>query len=329
METIQSYLENMFSGYPQTRELLQMKREILSNMVDKYNELKMEGRTENEAIGMVIADFGNIDELVEALGVCPSRRNECPVVELEEAQNYLAARIKSSKRIALGVVLCILGAAALILFSTSGLTVWSMLGSFKLSDDGASIVGLVILLVMVAIAVLLFIYANAKMRPYLYLQDDFVLAPSAQRYAVEQQNAFRGLQTLMIAVGVVICILSPLPILLVAALPELNAYEGYSVVLFLTIAAIAVFLFILAGVRGDSYKILLQQEAYSPAEKKQDKFIEAVAAVVWPLATCVYLLWSFISGSWEISWVVWPVVGVLFGGFCSIYKVVAPKKETH
>ena len=53
------------------------------------------------------------------------------------------------------------------------------------------------------------------------------------------------------------------------------------------------------------------------------------AAVVWPLATCVYLLWSFISGSWEISWVVWPVVGVLFGGFCSIYKVVAPKKETH
>ncbi|MGI5896696.1 MAG: permease prefix domain 1-containing protein [Oscillospiraceae bacterium] len=329
METIQTYLENMFSGYPQTRELLQMKQEILSNMLDKYNELKTKGHTENEAIGMVIADFGNIEELVEALGVCPLQRDERPVVGLDEVQRYLAARITRSKLIALGVVLCILGVAALILFSTSGLTVWSVLGSFKLSVDGASIAGLVVLLVMVAAAVILFIYANAKTRPFMYLRDDFVLEAPAQKYTVEQQNAYRGLHTLMIAVGVVVCILSPLPFLFVEALPELRVYEGYSVVLFLLIAAVAVFLFVLAGIRGDSYKILLQQEAYSPAEKKQDKFIEAVAAVVWPLTTCIYLLWSFISGNWEISWVIWPVVGVLFGGFCSIYKAIAPKKETH
>ena len=42
---------------------------MLRTMEDKYEELKMEGKSENEAIGIVISEFGNIDELIDELGL--------------------------------------------------------------------------------------------------------------------------------------------------------------------------------------------------------------------------------------------------------------------
>ena len=65
METIKTYLNNLFAGYPKTNEILRAKEELLSNMEDKYNELKAEGKSENEAVGIVISEFGNIDELAK------------------------------------------------------------------------------------------------------------------------------------------------------------------------------------------------------------------------------------------------------------------------
>ena len=69
METLKNYLENMFINLPVTPEVLRAKQELAQMMEDKYNELKAEGRTENEAIGIVISEFGNLSELAEDLGI--------------------------------------------------------------------------------------------------------------------------------------------------------------------------------------------------------------------------------------------------------------------
>ena len=42
METIISYVNSMFQPYPATKELLDAKENIISNMVEKYEELKKE-----------------------------------------------------------------------------------------------------------------------------------------------------------------------------------------------------------------------------------------------------------------------------------------------
>ena len=42
-----------------------------------------------------------------------------------------------------------------------------------------------------------------------------------------------------------------------------------------------------------------------------------VAAVYWPVAAAIYLAWSFLSGDWGITWVVWPIAGVLYAGLWS------------
>lgn len=69
METIKNYLENMFSHLPNTPEVQKAKYELYQMMEDKYNELISEGRSNNEAIGIVISEFGNLDELADSLGI--------------------------------------------------------------------------------------------------------------------------------------------------------------------------------------------------------------------------------------------------------------------
>ena len=38
--------------------------------------------------------------------------------------------------------------------------------------------------------------------------------------------------------------------------------------------------------------------------------------------TAVYLAWSFLSGDWHITWVVWPVAGVFWGVIAGILSLV-------
>lgn len=50
MDTIKSYVESVFVQLPRTPEMYQLKEDMLTNMEDKYLQLKSEGQSENEAI---------------------------------------------------------------------------------------------------------------------------------------------------------------------------------------------------------------------------------------------------------------------------------------
>ena len=69
METIRNYLNTMFAGLPDTPEVRRAYEELAAMMEDKYTELIEEGRSENEAVGTVISEFGNLDELAQTLGI--------------------------------------------------------------------------------------------------------------------------------------------------------------------------------------------------------------------------------------------------------------------
>jgi len=54
---------------PKTKEIVEMKINIIENMEEKLKELLDEGKNENEAIGIIISQFGSIDELKKELGL--------------------------------------------------------------------------------------------------------------------------------------------------------------------------------------------------------------------------------------------------------------------
>ncbi len=69
METLRNYLDQMFARYPETPEALKAKAELWQMMEDKYNELTSGGAKESEAVGTVIAEFGDLEEVADSLGI--------------------------------------------------------------------------------------------------------------------------------------------------------------------------------------------------------------------------------------------------------------------
>ena len=119
MEAIKSYLENMFLHLPKTAEVMRAKEELAQMMEDKYSQLRSEGRTDNEAVGQVISEFGNLEELAETLGIPQEVRDlEADTKDIAlsdaEVERYLQVSKETGKRIALGVGLILLGVANLI-----------------------------------------------------------------------------------------------------------------------------------------------------------------------------------------------------------------------
>lgn len=313
MNTIINYLENMFSGMPKTAELIKLKEDLLSSMEDKYNELKKNGKSENEAIGVVISEFGNIDELVRELNIemsSTSAQQSAPVISKAEVNKIIHDKKFFGTLIALGVFLCIIAPAIFIL----GVSFFSL----RMPEDAAATLFLFPLFILIAIAVGLFIYSGIHLDQYKYLEKPFVLDFSLAEIIRQKKLSFLPVFTLEIVVGVVLCILSPLVLISFQVfLTDSEPYSAIGVFALLLLVATAVVLFIHAGVTMDCYKELLQEDEFS-REKKEDKIIGAVASIVWPLTTIGYLLWSFLSGDWHITWIVWPIMGILFGGFSGI-----------
>ncbi|MDO4803819.1 MAG: permease prefix domain 1-containing protein [Lachnospiraceae bacterium] len=69
METLRIYLNNMFQSLPDTAEVQRAKDELWQMMEDKYTDLISEGMSENEAVGTVIVEFGNLDDFADLLNI--------------------------------------------------------------------------------------------------------------------------------------------------------------------------------------------------------------------------------------------------------------------
>ena len=59
----------MFAGYPASPRLVEARAELQAMMEDAYAAAKADGMSENEAVGKVITEFGNLDELAPVLGI--------------------------------------------------------------------------------------------------------------------------------------------------------------------------------------------------------------------------------------------------------------------
>lgn len=334
METIQTYLNNMFEHLPQTPEVLQAKEELYNMMEDKYNELKKEGKTENEAIGIVISEFGNLEEVAEELeinqymkkGVSLEKNvntdTTARVINLQEAKAFIDITVKSSFKIAIGVLLCICSPIYIILAS--------MVDSGK--NDIFMFWGILLLLIMICIGVSLFITSSINLDKYEFMKKEvFQIDTATTSYVKNEKNRFNPIFARSIAIGVGLCILSVVPP--IGGSMIIDRYSGNSygsiigAALLLIIVAIGVFFFITSGMRKEAYEILLQEKEYLPEIKKRNSTLDKISPIYWTFITAIYLAWSFITFDWGRSWIIWPVAGVLYAGISSICNAMFTDKN--
>lgn len=324
METIYNYVESVFVNLPRTREMQLLKEEMLLNMEEKYTDLKSLGVSENEAIGTVLSEFGNIDEILEEYNVAYEEPREADPDEIhlnqEDVEAYLTHRNQFAFTIALGVFLCIIAVA----FFFSVLAIARFF--FPSSENGAGIIIATIgLLVCVAAGVFLFITYGMRESQYPFANK--ILKIDAPLYAriKEDYRPFKARLPYAIATGVVLCILGPISLLLSILL--LGEGNPLSIVFLMGFIATGVFLFVYYGILNDTYDKLLGIGSHTRAQVKVNKLTETVSSIVFPLATLFYLYMGFVRGAWGTAWIVFPIVGIGFGIFAAIAEGLAKTRE--
>lgn len=313
METIRAYLETMFQNLPNLPQVQKAKYELGQMMEDKYQELKNEGKTENEAVAVVISEFGNLDELAGELGietaVCEEAVN-ARRLSMEEAKQYVRDRIQSAYRRGLGVLLCIM--------SPCGAAVFDYYQSETLET-----IGNVILFALIAAAVGLFVYTGYSMGKWDFVKKqpcsiDFLTA----EYVSNEKENSRMTSGLMVTIGVMLCVFSVIPVIIFDDLIGIAYLEGYGQALMFLMVGIAVLLFIAAKEKRAAYDTLLRLNAkesvgaqFVPAQKEQiryrSKTLEEIMSVYWPTITCLYLSLSFLTFEWGITWIIWLIAAFI------------------
>lgn len=346
METILNYLDNMFVNMPKTPEVLRAKEDLAEMMEDKYNELIAEGKMQNEAIGIVISEFGNIQELIEELEITEEKKSlnndfktnfsEADFIKDEKSKNtndtskirhvsdleadeYLFAVKQSAGKIGAGTFLCI--CSPILLMILDGMK------SFvpSISDSIVAGVGLTVLFSMVACAVGLFISSGMKMDTYDYLKKEcFILNSEYEQTIYHIWETHKKKFSFKITAGVILCILSVIPVIICSSvIAESNKNEFpiiICVAILMVMVAIGVFLFITAGMEEESYKVILQEKEFSANKKSEKKLEEIISAIYWPIIIIIYLVWSIVSGNWGITWIIWPFAGIIISIICKIIE---------
>lgn len=315
MNTIRNYLDNMFLGLPQTEDVIRAKKELLAMMEDKYYELKDSGKTENEAIGIVISEFGNLDELGDTLGIKNILKNktEIPIISYEEANNYLEDSKVTAPKTALGVFLCIISPVMLLVLLGLG-----EMNYIKVKEDLLIAAGLIVLISLVAAGVSWFIKFSSKLEKYNDLKINlFELDYNTEQMIRNMQKQDELAYKSAVSISVVGYILSALPIIITPLVSEVEGLSVFSVAVTLTIVAFSTYNLISNGSINEACNVLLQQGDYS-VKNKSNKTFQTISKVYWCVIVAVYLGYSFITDDWSMSWIIWPVAGVLFGAIKAI-----------
>lgn len=350
MDTIRNYLDSMFTGLGNSADIKRAKEELLSMMEDKYSELISQGHSENAAIGQVIAEFGNLEELADVLGIQEQvdGKEELMVIDSHVAEEVLDVYETKYPKFAYGTLTIFVG--TIIFLTIVGL---ADARAFTLLSDEAMVgIGLMVLLCFVAAAVYIFIMTFGDFKPYEYLESEpFQLTQTTQRLVENKVKEKAKARQSQIALSILVFIFSAIPVVMtgliesvipiyvacfvhlifVVLLKQIKLLAvyipltvglsavvytfGYSPIYAPVMTIIMVSLGVFSLIEGNGLSqgsnILLQKEEYSP-KKKNNKLFETFSGIYWIIVTGIYLLWSFMTDSWHYTWLVWLAAGLLF-----------------
>ena len=243
----------------------------------------------------VSTDYLLKDELAEAEYTKSDDSSSVRRVSMEEANAFLQVKQATAGRIAFATFLCILSPICLFLLAAASET-----GMLPIRENLAGGAGMIVMLLLVAVAVAMFISCGGMTSPYAYLEAEvFETEYGVSGMVRERQRQYR------------------------------STYTRYNVLLsvMLLLIDLGVIFFIVGGVNWASMEKLLQEGDYTRTKKKTSSITGVVSTVYWCVAAAVYLACSLPGHSWRESWVIWPVAGVLFAAVMTVCSALAGRKK--
>ena len=290
-------------------------------------------------------DLDKLVQLSEALGVSTDyllkdeQAQSAPVpataeqtvkprhVTQEEARRYLQLQTAAIPKTTLGVALCVWSPIAII-----GLPVLRSTLNWGFPEEICSGIGLCVLLVMVAAGVALLLTAGGTLREFEYLEREPIETDNgAREQALHMQREMASFCTRQNTIGVVLCILSVLPLFALMCVPGVpDGYYSLAVCALLLLVGIACLLLVRTGSMRGAVDKLLEQGDYTRENKAKSRFVGAVSAAYWLVVTAVFLFYTFGpngNGQPQYSWFIWAIAGVLYGALMAALSVYRKKSK--
>ena len=240
----------------------------------------------------------------------------------EEVKVYLDLARLVARKLALGVSLCILSPVCLIILGGM-----SDLGNTGISENMASGFGVAVLFMLVALGVGLLILNGLKMSKYEWMETDLVqLDEDVSKRVYEEKEMYETKFRSGIAMGVVLCISSMIPLFLSLAIFENELFEVYTIGVMFFLVSIGVHIIVNSSCIYGSYQKLLQEGDYTVESKTKNKLTETFSGIYWCIIVAVYLGWSFMTNDWGKTWIIWPVAGVVFAAMKTLFLGVKKRK---
>ena len=279
-----------------SQEELAVKINVSRQVVNKWENLELVPELENI---LKLSKLFNVstDYLIkDDLGLSDSSFKK-------EVMDYLESSKKSSFKLAFGTFLCILSPVLLIV-----LTILSDTKIGLISMPLAVIIGIGVLFFFIIISVILFLLSMFSNDKYKHiLRNDLKIEMNLSNIVKGQREDFRVIYNSCILIGVILCILSPISLVISAIIGNIYAITISLVLLFLLVS-IAVFMFVFASVRWQSFENILHDGGY---KMRNNLTYTKISNVIWILATILYLSISFIFGYWNLTWIIWVIAALI------------------
>ncbi|MBO6046858.1 MAG: hypothetical protein J6P61_03805 [Erysipelotrichaceae bacterium] len=318
METIRNYLDAMFAQYAPTPNVIKAKHELEAMMEDKYTELRADGTPENEAIAIVISEFGNLEDLAEDLGLKTNSHDDNPfdnhILTVEQIDSFIADSDLSAKIIAIGVMLCILspvGAIIADIFDT----------------DVSNTIGAIQLFCCIAAAVACFVYNSYIMKKWKFMEKEgYTLVYGTQNYVESLNEGYAQQHVTLKVVGIALCILCIVPPIIMDLFHS-KLYDSLGGALLFTVVAFGVGLLVYNANHQKAYDTLLSLNAKKAGTNKvhyDDPLIDQIMSVYWQTVLAFYLMVSFWTFRWFSTWRIWILAVIIH---FVIEKIYGGKKD--
>lgn len=242
-------------------------------------------------------------------------------VTMEMANEYLQIIDWSAGKTAFATMLCILSPIVLLMLGAM-----SEMPNYHISENAAAGIGICVLIVLIAIAVTIFILCGMKTKKYEFMEkEDIETAYGVSGMVKEKRDAYHSPYVTQLVIGITCCICSVIPLFGTLAVSESDFYMVSAVCMLLTLVAIGTYFIVRSAAKMNAVNQLLEEEDYTRQKKHENKKMSGPVMVYWLIATAIYLAWSFTTNDWDRTWIIWPVVGVLFPAFYAIVNGIRKK----
>ena len=242
-------------------------------------------------------------------------------VTMEMANEYLQIIDWSAGKTAFATMLCILSPIVLLMLGAM-----SEMPNYHISENAAAGIGICVLIVLIAIAVTIFILCGLKTKKYEFMEkEDIETVYGVSGMVKEKRDAYHSMYVTQLVIGITCCICSVIPLFGTLAVSESDFYMVSAVCMLLALVAIGTYFIVRGAAKMNAMNQVLEEEDYTRQKKHENKKMSGLVTVYWLIATAIYLAWSFTTNDWDRTWIIWPVVGVLFPAFYAIVNGIRKK----